>query len=337
MSANKIRQQRLRRFNQNENAIKSMCNGLKITSFDNLLMHSDEIDRLLPILKLVKKHKAKMIELIKNKELIIPEIQPLPLEPNETLYNELLNRYDINKTSTKQMKFANESKTKFTKYIFNANQDLMLHHIAPDALCAIYKLKSDIDISKYSPAQKHFDIANGISKKQLKEKRERLKEKEEKAEKTEKEEKEEQEEQEATKKTTKKTTKKATKKIKKEPEPDSESDSESDIDIEEFERKEREDKDKNTPDDIRQYKKLFSKYWNQVIRDDLSSVYDYADDENDESRRHDELVDYLIPRSKNIKGKNRELGVWAVRNPKSLKKVLLSIVKSVQKKLDDYE
>jgi hypothetical protein len=317
----KIRQQRLRRFKQNEDSIKSQCEGLHITSFENLLMHSSEIERLIPILKLVQKHKVKMNKLIQDNELRIPAIdEPLPVEPNETLYNELLNRYDTTKTATKQFKFNNESKEKFRKYIFENNQDLIRCHIAQDALFAIDKFRNQIDISKYLPSQKHFDIANGVSRKQLKLKTEKLKEIEQKQ--------EEPEPEPEIKKEKPKPKPKPKSKTELEP------DSESDFDIEEFERMEKMDKDKNTPDDIKYYKKLFTKFWKQAITDDLSGSYEYNSDDEDEDNRHDKLVDYLIPRSKNIRGKNKELGNWASRNPMSLKKILLAIIKAMQKKLD---
>ena len=333
MTELKSKQQRLRRYNAQHDSVKELCKGLKIANFNTLLLHSDQIDELMTVLKAMKKLKKKTNEMVRTGELRLPTLvdDVVKIEPDMGLYNELKKKYTA--TAAKQFKFEHESKSQFVKHVFNENVDLMRIQLRPEAISAIHKLRSEIDISNYSPAQSHHDRMSCRDTKTVKAKIERITAIQEVAY-------EQEDAEDALKPKTKPKPKPKRKKpkAKKAPEPDSDSDNESDSDIECYLENANKDKDTNSKPELADSKKQITKLWNKEILESLESN-DYEceyDGDFDEAREDAYIIesvidDYVGRTKRQTRGRYAEVGVWAQRNPASLKKIITSIVTTIQR------
>jgi hypothetical protein len=323
----KAKSQRLLRLKKKGTDIESMCVGLNISNFDDLVKYSDEISRLEPILKLVKAYKKTMCKLIDAGDLRLLAEEPTndTVEPNMALYEELRGKYPDN-TATKQFKFEHESKSQFKKYVYQNNTDIMRFHMSQANVLAIERLRNEIDISNYSPAQIHHDRMSGRDKNSAKIKI---------AEITKIQDTQYAKEDTAPEKQVKK---KIIKKIiVKELESEHDSDSDCDVDelIEKYENKSKTciDKDKHiTSVDMGDYKKqLRTKFKKQIIYDfemDMGSYIDDDDDDDDEKKQFERMIESYMGSSKRDRG---ALGKWSNRNPASLRKCVASVMKSLLK------
>ena len=109
------------------------------------------------------------------------------------------------------------------------------------------------------------------------------------------------------------------------------SDSDIEEDIKKLELRDNNDQDNNTDYDIQQWRSKINRLWKSDIEDDFSLIFDDDDDDT----RFNKIIETYVNRTKRqVRGRNEKIGYWANRNPISLKKIITSIIKSINNKIN---
>lgn len=316
-------QQRIRRMKQREAdfATKFIDNNINCVSLDSLYRASEaEITALIPIMKKIIQHNSKTAELINERCYKPDEISND--QYNIALFEHLNDTYKGHKGKTLKYKYDHR-KDKFRQIIIEENQLQFNNCLSEDAENSIKKLFNDIDISNYT-------ITDTFLKNEKKEQdskrpmiilepepeitipKPKLKPKPEIP------------------------IPKPKPKPKQSKKPDSDSDSDSDSDIEadlkRLEARENTDQDKNTTEDIKNWRNKIYKLWKADIEDILNSPNDY--DNDDEEAGINDIIDMYVSRTKRqTRGIKADVGQWATRNTQSTKKIITSIIRKIQKQL----
>jgi hypothetical protein len=119
--------------------------------------------------------------------------------------------------------------------------------------------------------------------------------------------------------------------IKKTQEPESDYDSDIEADIKKMLIKEKTDQDANKPEEMKSWRNKIYNLWKIEIIDTLT-------DSCSNDITSDDIIDNYVERTKRQRGTKADIGLWAMRNPVSVKKIITSILKKIQKQFDkDYE
>ena len=354
----KAQQQQLRRMRERETDFISKFKNHNITccSFERLLRASEaEITALIPLLKKIIQHNQKVNVLIADKCFTPDKI--ITNECNEPLLEYLQIQYKGHKGKT--LKYKNsDRKDRFRETILIENQLQFNNCLSIETENSIKKFYDNIDISDYVITDTY--LKNEAKERELKDVWINTKEIEPEIIICEPE-----DPPKPIKTPMKPTKKKATKKIKKEtkveiitqpirqqPPPEYESDSDIEADVAELELRENTDQDNITDDDIKKWKKTLGKLWKDDLADQFGMIDEYDNQaeynknithKEFQSRalewmttKHEEeipqLINTFMMRSVNqLRGSKAYIGKWSSKNPVSLKKVIVSIVKKASK------
>ena len=326
----KLQLQKIRRHKAKEEDLKNLFNTTHIEccKFDKIVNATvDELDNLTAFIKKIKIHRKATDRMI-TEHLIIPQEIKEEVLINTGMYEHLNNVY--NGILGKRLKYKYcHRKDKFRETVISDNQLQFNNCLSIEIENTIKKFFNDIDISSYEPTTRDLEK----EKKEREAKRKIIMPKPQP------------EiiipeplsppipEHVITKpKRTKPKPKPKSKPIEIIPEPTSDSDSDIEEDVKRLESRENTDQDDNTPYDIKQWQTKIYRLWKDEIDNALNSPNDYENDEAEE-KGFNNIINIYINRTKaQIRGRTELIGLWAGRNPVSLKKIIVSIVKKIQKK-----